>query len=114
MRVESENLLWWDVIGLGPQIYLFIDVNTGNDEENPGTSGFPSQHSAQAEDDGSLVLLDHLHHPAEGEGEGEADEEEGDEGQGVRHKPWSLLALLSIRGGAGAGLADLSLPAPLS
>ena len=107
MRCESENLLWWDVIGLGPQINLFIDVNTRDDEEHPGTSGFPSQHSAQAEDDRSLVLLDHLDHPAEREGEGDADEEEGDEGQHVRNKPRSLLAALTIVGRTGAGFAKV-------
>ena len=107
MRVESENLLWWDVIGLGPQVNLLIDVNTGDDEEHPGSSGFPSQHSAQSEDDRSLVLLDHLDHPAEREREGHTDQQEGDEGQHVRHKAWSLLAPIVIVGRTGAGFAEV-------
>ena len=120
MRCESENLLWWDVIGLGPQVNLLIDVNAGDDEEHPGTSGFPSQHSAQSEDDRSLVLLDHLHHPAEGQGEGDADQEERDEGQHVRHKARSLLAPVIIVDRTGAGFAEVDvlhddmLPASLS
>ena len=112
--------MWWDVIGLGSQVNLLIDVNAGDDEEHSGTAGFPSQHSAQSEDDCPLVLLDHLHHPAEGEGEGEADDEEGDEGQHVRHKAWSLLAPIIIVGRAGADFAEVDilyndmLPASLS
>ena len=102
MWAENENLLWRDVIRLSSQVNLLIDVNTGYDEEDPGTAGFPSQHSAQSEDDRSLVLLDHLHHPAEGEGEGDADQEEGDEGQQVRDKPWSLLAALIVIASTGA------------
>ena len=101
---EGENLLWWDVIGLSPQVNLLINVNTRDDEEHPGTPGFSSQHSAQSEDDRSLVLLDHLHHPAEGEGEGDADEEERDEGQHVRDEPWSLLAVIIV-GRTGDGFA---------
>ena len=94
---EGENLLWWNVIGLSPQVNLLINVNTRDDEEHPGTPGFSSQHSAQSEDDRSLVLLDHLHHPAEGEGEGDADEEEGDDGEDVCDEAGRLVTLCHSR-----------------
>ena len=53
-------LLWGDVKTDRPQVDLPVVVHTGNDEEDPGTlrSSFPQP--AQSEDDGSLVLLDHL------------------------------------------------------
>ena len=89
-------LLWGDVIRLSPQVDLLVHVNAGNDEEDSWTSSLASQHPAQPEDDGPLVLLDHLHHPEQGHGQGEADQEEGDEGQGVRYKPLGLLTGFKI------------------
>ena len=70
------DLLRWDLILPTPHVDLLISVHTGDDEENPRAPGSSSQQPAQPEDDGPLVLLDHLHHEHQGEGEGDEDEEE--------------------------------------
>ena len=69
-------LLWWYFKSLTPHINLLVDINTRNDEEHPRTPSSSRQQPTQPEDDGPLVLLDHLHHEEEGEGEGDQDEEE--------------------------------------
>ena len=47
--------------------------------------------TSQAEDDGSLVLLDHLDGVEEGEGERGDDEKEGDDGHEVTAEAGSLI-----------------------
>ena len=61
---------------MGSHVDLLVDINTGDDEEDPGPPGSSCQQPTQSEDDGSLVLLDHLHHEHQGEGEGDEDEEQ--------------------------------------
>ena len=61
---------------MGSHVDLLVDINTGDDEEDPGPPGSSCQQPTQPEDDGSLVLLDHLHHEHQGEGEGDEDEEQ--------------------------------------
>ena len=80
-------LLWGDVKTDRPQVDLPVVVHAGNDEEDPGTlrSSFPQP--AQSEDDGSLVLLHHLHCDEETEGEGDHDEEEGEESDETGAEP---------------------------
>ena len=73
----QPHLLWGDFKGHGPHVYFNIGVHTGDDEEHSRAPGSSCQQPAQSEDDGSLVLLDHLHHEEEGEGEGDHDEHEG-------------------------------------
>ena len=74
-------LLWGNIKTDRPEVHLPVVVHTGNDEEYPGSlsSSFPQP--AQSEDDGSLVLLDHLDTHAEGDGHGDHDEEVGEQGQ---------------------------------
>ena len=76
---------------MAPHVNLLVDINTGNDEEDPRTPGSSCQEPAQPEDDGPLVLLDHLHHEEEGEGEGDQDEEEGAESHDESTDPRPLL-----------------------
>ena len=64
--------------------YLFVDIHTRDYEEDPGAPGSSCQQPAQSEDDGSLVLLDHLDTHAEGDGHGDHDEEVGQQGQDQR------------------------------
>ena len=72
--------MWWDLIGCRPEVNFLVDIHTGDDKEDPGPPGSSCQQPAQPEDDGSLVLLDHLHHEEEREGERCEDDEEGDDG----------------------------------
>ena len=91
LAVISENVemmihsyfLWRNVKGLSSHVNLLVDINTGNDEEDSRTPGSSCQEPAQPEDDGPLVLLDHLNRVEEGEGEGGDDEKEGDDGHEV-------------------------------
>ena len=76
-----------------PHVNLLVDVDTGDDEEDAGAPRSPRQQPAQAEDDGPLVLLHHLHHEHQRERHGGEDEEEGAEGEDVGHDAGSLLAL---------------------
>ena len=69
-------LLGGDLVSCCSQINLLVDINTGDDEEDSRPPGSSCQQPAQSEDDGSLVLLDHLHHEQEGEREGDHDEQE--------------------------------------
>ena len=64
---------------MAPHVNLLIHVNTRNDEEHSRTPSSSCQQPTQPEDDGPLVLLDHLDHEEEGEGEGGDDEEEREE-----------------------------------
>ena len=89
---EFSYLLWWDFKGLSPHVHFLVDIHTGDDEEDPGPPGSSCQQSAQSEDDGSLVLLDHLHHEEEGEREGEDDEDEGEDSHGHSAQSRALLA----------------------
>ena len=89
---QPYNLLWGNFKCLTPHVDLLVDIHTGDDEEDPGPPGSSSQKSAQPEDDGPLVLLDHLHHEEEGEREGEDDEEEGENSHGHGTQSWTLIA----------------------
>ena len=48
--------------------------------------------SSESEDDGSLVLLHHLHHEEEGDGERDHDEEQRADGHDEGADPGTLLA----------------------
>ena len=85
--------LWRNVKGLSSHIYLLVDIHTGDDEEHSRAPGSSCQQSAQSEDDGSLVLLDHLHHEEEGEGEGDEDDEDRDERDHVSAEAGALTTL---------------------
>ena len=68
--------LRWNLESLWSHIYFLINIHTWDDKEDPRTPSSSCQQSAQPEDDGSLVLLDHLHHEHQGEGERDEDEEQ--------------------------------------
>ena len=89
--------MWWDLIGLTPHINFLVDIHTGDDKEDPRPSGSSRQKTTQPEDDGPLVLLDHLHHEEEGEREGDEDEEEGEDSHGHGTQSRALLASYLIR-----------------
>ena len=86
--------MWRDVKGLRPHVNNLVDIDTGDDEEDAGSScsarqketqpaqgGGGSYQESGPEHDGSLVLLDHLDHKEEGEGEGDDNEEDGEDDQ---------------------------------
>ena len=85
-------LLWRNLVGGSPQVNLFIDIDTGNDEEHARPPGSPGQQPAQPEDDCPLVLLDHLDGVEEREGERGHDQNERDDGQQEAAQPGALLA----------------------
>ena len=63
-----------------PHVNLLIDVHAGDYKEDSWAPGTSRQEPAQSEDDGPLVLLDHLHHEEEGDGERCNDDDERDDG----------------------------------
>ena len=71
--------LWWDLECFCSHVDLLVDVNTRNDKEDPGAPGPARQEAAESEDDGSLVLLDHLHRGGQGAREGQQDQQDGEE-----------------------------------
>ena len=73
--------LRWDLECFSSHVNLLIDVDTGDDEEHPRPPGSPCQQPAQPEDDGPLVLLDHLDREEEGEGQGAEDDEDAGDGE---------------------------------
>ena len=90
--------MWRNVKRLSSHINLLVNIHTGNDEEDSRPPGSSCQQSAQSEDDGSLVLLDHLHHEQEGEREGDEDDEDRDEGDHVSTETRALAALHVLGG----------------
>ena len=56
-RVLGQNLLGWDLVSVGSEVNLLIEVNTGNDEEYPRAPGSSCQQPAEPEDDCPLVFL---------------------------------------------------------
>ena len=92
MIVVSTHLLGRDLVGGGPHVDLDVDVHAGDHEEDAGPRGATRQEAAEAEDDGSLVLLHHLDREQEAEGECHEDEEHGGHGQQVGAQPRALLA----------------------
>ncbi len=50
-----------DVEGHRPEVDLPVRVDAGDDEEDAGPLGAALAQATQAEDDGTLVLLDHLY-----------------------------------------------------
>ena len=89
---NNSHLLRRYFIGASTHVNLHINIHTGNDEEDPRPPGSSCQQPAQSEDDGPLVLLDHLHHEEEGEREGEDDEDEGEDSHGHSAQSRALLA----------------------
>ena len=83
--------LRWDLECFGSHVNLLVHVNTRDDEEYPGAPGPPRQEAAESEDDGSLVLLDHLHRGHQGAGEGQQDQQEGEESYQERTDICSLV-----------------------
>ena len=58
---------------------------------SPTHLGSSLDKTSQAEDDSSLVLLDHFHWEEETEGEGDHDEDDGGDGEQVSAEAWTLL-----------------------
>ena len=54
---SNFNLLWWNFISCRSQVNLLIDIHTGNDEEDPRTSGSSCEEATKTEDHRSLVFL---------------------------------------------------------
>ena len=79
--VVQPHLLWGDFKGHGPHVYFNIGVHTGDDEEHSRAPGSSCQQPAQSEDDGPLVLLDHLDREEEGERHGAEDDEDAGDGE---------------------------------
>ena len=52
--------LRWDLESFCSHVNLLVNINAGDDEEDPGPPGSASQEAAQPEDDGSLVLLEQI------------------------------------------------------
>ena len=76
---------------MGSHIDLLVDIHTGDDEEDSRPPGSSCQQPAKSEDDGSLVLLDHLHHEYEAEGEGGDYQHQREYGESQGTDPRSLL-----------------------
>ena len=53
----ETHLLGRDFVGLAPHVHLLIDVNTGDDEEDPGTAGPSCQEAPKPEYDRAFILL---------------------------------------------------------
>ena len=53
----ETDLLGGHVVGGRPHVNLLIDIDTGDDEEDPGTPGSPGEEAPQPEDHCTLVLL---------------------------------------------------------
>ena len=85
-------LLWGNIKTDRPEVHLPVVVHTGNHEEYPGSLSASFPQPAQSEDDGSLVLLDHLDSEEEGEGEGAEDDEDAGDGEKEGAETRTLLA----------------------
>ena len=97
-KTIHSYFLWRNVKGLSSHINLLVNIHTGDDKEDPRPPGSSCQEPAQSEDDGSLVLLDHLHHEEEGEREGDEDDEDRDEGDHVSTEAGALTAVQLLAG----------------
>ena len=98
----------WDLVGHGPHVDLLEDVDTGDDEEDPGTSGSSGEEATKTEDHRTFVFLhsvilhpfilesdpylNNLDHDIEGEGEGGKDEKQGADGEEKGADAGTLLA----------------------
>ena len=91
LETAASHLLRRDFKGLTPHIDLLVNIHTGNDEEDSRPPGSSWQQSAQSEDDGSLVLLNHLDSVEEGQGKCGDDEKEGYDGHEVAAETGSLV-----------------------
>ena len=85
-------LLRRNIVCRSPHVNLLIHVEARDDEEHTRAPRSTLDESAEAEDDGSLVLLHHLHHPEEAQGERHQDQDEGEEGEHVGEQAGTLLA----------------------
>ena len=90
--VLCQDLLRGDLVRLGSHIDLLVNIYAGDDEEDSRPPGSSSHQPAQSEDDGSLVLLDHLDSEEEGEGEGAEDDEDAGDGEKEGAETRTLLA----------------------
>ena len=52
------HLLWWNLVVVSPHVDLLVSVDTGEDEEDPGTPGTANKQSSESEDNGPLILLE--------------------------------------------------------
>ena len=98
------HLLWWDLVRVCPQVHLLVDIHTGDDKEDPRAPGTARQKTTQPEDDGPLVLLDHLHHEEEGEWQEDENEKTGETSKqsGANTRPiftiwWKINVLRSLK-----------------
>ena len=57
--IEISYLLWGNIEISDSQINFLININTGDNEEDTGTSGSSWEQSTKSEDDGPLILLLH-------------------------------------------------------
>ena len=87
----SDYLLRRNIVSWCPHINLLIDIKTRNHKEDPRTPSSSLHQSAQPEDDGPLVLLDHLHDEEEREWHCGDDEEDRDNCQEVGEHAGTLL-----------------------
>ena len=87
-----SHLLWWDLVRVCPQVHLLVDIHTGDDKEDPRAPGTARQKTTQPEDDGPLVLLDHLDGVEQGEGQRGHDQDERDDSEQEAAQPGALLA----------------------
>ena len=84
-------LLWRNFKSLSPHIHFLVDIDTGDNEEDPGAPGSSCQQPAQSEDDGPLVLLDHLDYEEEREWHGGDDDQDRDDREELTKQAGSLL-----------------------
>ena len=82
----------WNLEGLRSHIDLLVNIHTGDDKEDPGTPGSSCEQPTQSEDDGPLVLLDHLDDEEEREGHGGDDDQHRHHCQELSKQAGTLLA----------------------
>ena len=82
-------LIWWYFISRSSHINLDVDIHARDDKEDPRPPGSSCEEATQSEDDGSLVLLDHLHHEEEREWEEDENQKYGEtsEQSGANTRP---------------------------
>ena len=84
-------LLRRNIVCRSPHVNLLIHIEARDDEEHTRAPRSTLDESAEAEDDGSLVLLHHLHHEEHGEGQRDDDEEERQHRHGQSAQARALL-----------------------
>ena len=76
---------------MAPHVDLLVHVHAGDDKEDSRAPGPSCQQPAQSEDDGPLVLLDHLHHEDQTERKRRHDQHQGEYGEGQGADTGTLL-----------------------